>query len=502
MDRKIRIGLGAAWLLSVAALVFFLYYGQKYLLCFREQQQMFLFDWNYIAGLLGSVGGFSVLSARFLAQFFIPLWAGPLVTALLAGGSAWFIWKSMERSGAGWAAFPLSFLSPVFILVSLLDGQYFYQGLTAFFIGSAALSLYSRCRGMKAPVRTSIGLAIILVLFFLAGPAALLFGVSALVCDLVAGRNRWACSLCLPAFAMLCGFVAVQSGWIATMEYSCTPAFYYELMAPKVPFIHQAGWILLPVSLLLAALVGNRSKMSVGIKALVFALSLLVVVIPFRISYFRNLNRDMMRFCRLEVLASRQDWNGIIKLCGRDVRSLDDLNYLNLALAEKGVLVEDLFKYPQAGPESLIYDEKSQSAISMLRLSHILFSMGNVAGAQSTAFNANQAFSNNPSMIKILVQADLMRGTYDVARKNIRLLEKTLFYRSWAKDQERFLDNDEQVLKDPVLGSGRKDFPQDGDFVLSPSPFDDLRRIVKANPDDLKARQYAIAYMMLSDKAD
>lgn len=502
MDRKKKIGLGAAWLICVVALAFFLYYGQKYLLCFREQQQMFFFDWGYVSGLLGQVGGFSVLCARFLTQFFRPLWVGPVVTALLAGGSAWFIWKSMERSGAGWETFPLSFLAPVFVLVSLLDGQYFYQGLVAFFMACAALCQYNRVAAEKVGSRAVLGTLLVLLLFVLAGPAALLFGVSALVCDFVAGRNRWACSLCLPALALLCGFLAVQAGWIATMEYSCTPAFYYELMASKVPFIHHVSWILLPVSLLLAALVGNRSKMSVGMKALIFALSLLVVVIPFRISYFRNLNRDMMRFCRLEVLASRQDWNGIIKLCGRDVRSLDDLNYLNLALAEKGVLAEDLFKYPQAGPESLIYDEKSQSAISMLRLSHILFSMGNVAGAQSTAFNANQAFSNNPSMIKILVQADLMRGTYDVARKNIRLLEKTLFYRSWAKDHERFLDNDEQVLKDPVLGNGRNGFPQDGDFVLSPSPFDDLRRIVKANPDDLKARQYAIAYMMLSDKAD
>lgn len=53
MDRKKKIGLGAAWLICVAALAFFLYYGQKYLLCFREQQQMFFFDWGYVSGLLG-----------------------------------------------------------------------------------------------------------------------------------------------------------------------------------------------------------------------------------------------------------------------------------------------------------------------------------------------------------------------------------------------------------------------------------------------------------------
>ena len=501
MDRKKKIGLGAAWLICVAALAFFLYYGQKYLLCFREQQQMFFFDWGYVSGLLGQVGGFSVLCARFLTQLFRPLWVGPVVTALLAGGSAWFIWKSMERSGAGWEAFPLSFLAPVFVLVSLLDGQYFYQGLVAFFMACAALCLYNRVAAEKVGSRAVLGTLLVLLLFVLAGPAALLFGVSALVCDLVARRPGVAWSVISPVLALLLAWISVLCGWTATMKFSCTPAFYYELMAAKVPFIHNLSWILLPLSLLAVLLSKAVSKSGTVLKALLCVLFILIVLIPFRICYFRTLNRDMMRFSRLEVLTSRQDWNEIIRICSHDVRSLHDLNYLNLALVEKGVLAEQLFKFPQAGPESLIADEKSESAIDMLRLSHILFSMGNMAGAQSMAFNANQAFSNNPSMLKMLVQVDLMRGSYDVAGKNIRLLKKTLAYRSWAKSHEAFLGNDALVENDPVLGNGRRDIPEDGDFVLG-SSFDDLRRIVRTNPDDTKARQYALAYMMLSGKDD
>ena len=496
MDRKKKIGLGAAWLICVAALAFFLYYGQKYLLCFREQQQMFFFDWGYISGLLGQVGGFSVLCARFLTQLFRPLWVGPVVTALLAGGSAWFIWKSMERSGAGWEAFSLSFLAPVFVLVSLLDGQYFYQGLVAFFMACAALCLYNRVAAEKVGSRAVLGTLLVLLLFVLAGPAALLFGVSALVCDLAARRPGVAWSVMSPVLALLLAWISVLCGWTATMKFSCTPAFYYELMAAKVPFIHNLSWILLPLSLIAVLLSKAVSKSGTVLKALLCVLFLLIVLIPFRICYFRTLNRDMMRFSRLEVLTSRQDWNEIIRICSHDV-----LNYLNLALVEKGVLAEQLFKFPQAGPESLIADEKSESAIDMLRLSHILFSMGNMAGAQSMAFNANQAFSNNPSMLKMLVQVDLMRGSYDVAGKNIRLLKKTLAYRSWAKSHEAFLGNDALVENDPVLGNGRRDIPEDGDFVLG-SSFDDLRRIVRTNPDDTKARQYALAYMMLSRKDD
>ena len=39
-------------------------------LAFREQQQLFLYDWKYLTGLLFQIGGLSTLTARFLVQFF------------------------------------------------------------------------------------------------------------------------------------------------------------------------------------------------------------------------------------------------------------------------------------------------------------------------------------------------------------------------------------------------------------------------------------------------
>lgn len=58
-----------------------------YSLLYREQQQLFLFDWGYIKDLLFQKGGFSVLESRFLVQFFrTPALAVGITSALLALG--------------------------------------------------------------------------------------------------------------------------------------------------------------------------------------------------------------------------------------------------------------------------------------------------------------------------------------------------------------------------------------------------------------------------------
>lgn len=58
-----------------------------YCLLYREQQQLFLFDWNYARDILFQTGGFSILAGRFLVQFFrTPALAVGITSAFLAIG--------------------------------------------------------------------------------------------------------------------------------------------------------------------------------------------------------------------------------------------------------------------------------------------------------------------------------------------------------------------------------------------------------------------------------
>ncbi|MBP3832696.1 MAG: hypothetical protein ILA03_01875, partial [Bacteroidaceae bacterium] len=63
-------------MLLCALYAIFLHSTQEPLFMYREQQQIFLWDADYLAGLLRQTGGFSTLASQFLVQFFHLPWAG------------------------------------------------------------------------------------------------------------------------------------------------------------------------------------------------------------------------------------------------------------------------------------------------------------------------------------------------------------------------------------------------------------------------------------------
>ncbi len=486
--------------------------SQKWMLVFRGQQEMFLFDRGYIKDILLHPGGLAELIARFLMQFFTVPGIGVVMTLALLWLNAWMVWKLMERTACTggrfestdtesqgkrevWGIFPFCLLPSVFLAVSLLDYYCFYQGLIAYVVAVFCLLEYSKIKNNHLPW----GCAMTVGLFFFAGSVALLFAVRALLFDIFVKRSKGLFSVIYPAITLVLGLVMIQAGEIATILEAFTPAMYYEVDIPKMPEIHYLSWVMLSVCISIAAIFRRITVKGNVAKTGVCILSLVITLFSF-IGLCDIFKSDAkMRIYRLECLATNDDWDEIIRLHGKDVRSQNEANYLNLALAEKGLLAENLFKYRQNGPLSLINDVKSQNDLDQLRLGRVLFAMGNIGAAQSAAFNADQAFGDHvPSMLRMVLEIDLMRGSYATAEKYIRLMEKSLRYSKWASSQRVFLGDDEAVMNDDVLGNGRRDLRCEDAFVLYTNPMDDLFRIVDANPCDGKAMEYALSYLLLS----
>lgn len=536
-------------LVGFVCAAFFAFYfcsSQKWVLLFRGHQEMFLFDWTYIKGILLHPGGLAELIAKFLVQFFTVGWVGPAVTLVTLGLNAWMVWRIMERTactggrfaeyGDGalgqaqslrqvgvvrqahqpvepqrpegesrrpvvWGIFPLCLLPSVFLAVSLLDYYSFYQGLIAYVAAVFCLMEYSKIKSDRVPLIA--GCAMTVGLFFLAGSVALLFAVRALLFDIFVKRRNALLSVVYPVLNIALGLLMIHSGQIATILDAFTPRMYYELDILKMPEIQFVSWVMLSVCIFIAA-VSRRIIVKGGVAKVGVSVLCAVVVILSLVSFTDAYKSDAKtRLYRLECLATNEDWDRILKLYGNDVRSQAEANYRNLALARKGFLVEDLFKYRQNGPLSLICDVKSQNDIDLLRLSRVLFAMGNMAAAQSTAFNADQAFGDHvPSMLRMVLQIDLMRGSYATAGKYIRLMEKSLGHSEGATSQRRFLGDDEAVMNDELLGNGRRDLQCEDAFVLYTNPMDDLFRIVDANPSDRMAMEYALSYLLLAKDMD
>ena len=160
-----------------------------------------------------------------------------------------------------------------------------------------------------------------------------------------------------------------------------------------------------------------------------------------------------------------------------------------------------MFDLDQYSPISLIIQGDFTDKVPDLTvmLTHIYYQMGNVGASMNKAFDSFVGNRyGNPTMLKMLVKANLIYGSYDLADKYLSLLEKTWAYGEWASQQRRFINNDEAVNADPEYGPKRKGLPKGDYFVFQKGPYMDMLHLLDAGSTDLGTRDYAIAFVILA----
>jgi hypothetical protein len=382
---------------------------------------------------------------------------------------------------------------------TVADTHYQYQGLIAFLLTALFFYLYSLSTCWRWYGRFIYGCLLAVVLYWIAGPIALLFGISILLYDLLIKSNRWYCSLLPVALIIIIEIISVECGCIGDFRQAFLPDFYYEArMTP--PSYYIVSWLLLPISMLIIYLF-KFAKPSREILDIVLCLIGTIIITWVCISLSLNrINPSAYQLLKLSHYTALEQWDKVLETSGSsDTNNYLVLNYQNLALSHKGMLLEHLFEYPQSGPMSLTVSNNKSKEICQL-LSQIYFQMGNVAAAQYQAFESNVGVEKgyNPTLMKILVQTNLIFGAYPVAEKYISMLEQTWGYKEWASSQRRFLYNDKAVAQDSILGPKRRDIPQRENFVMKQGPFVDLDFILETNPNDKAAIDYAISYLLLA----
>lgn len=462
----------------------------------REQQQLFLYDKTYLSAGLLKVGGLSTLLARFIVQFFWnPVIAMTLTFALLML-SAYLLWVAVRDSRKDWRPLVACLIPAGLIGASLSDNSLHFDFLTSILMVEAGLVLYGRISRRKL----LWGTVLTGFLYLTAGPAAMLFAVCASILDLLGKEGgKRAYSLIYPAVALVCGAAAFQMAAVPTWAAAFTPCFHYDLDA-TMPAVHWVSWVAIPVATTLAKASGNpqassgkRRKVMLSASSAVFLLSIMVST-----GINRILKNDAsLTIYEYEHYAAGERWDDLIESCRHHAWTPGTANYLNLAMAQKGILVDNLLRYDQKGVSSLLLVPEARTVD--VRVAYIMFAMGNIAAAQNVAFNAMTTMNGySPAMVRMNARIELMRGSYEVADKYLSLLEKSLHYRGWAKEQRRFLWNDAAVEADPLLGNGRRNFPTTDGFAMFGNPVDELERVIEANQSDPKAMEYALSFLLLS----
>ena len=435
-------------LFGVAVLLFFgLAYPHH--LHYQEQFQLFLFDWDYVWDVVRLPGGVADLLGRFCTQFFLFAWVGAFIIALL--------------------------LSLVQLLTLRLANYGWLYGLS--FVPSFLLWL------------------------FLLDEHALMGAV-------------WAVLLTQLAF---CGLLRLPDGWVRRilsivafliLNWVAFGGNHYYRIPNTFPTLFYAAWfsaMIIPLVMWLVV----RGKKSENAQQqnnsltshLIPLTSYILVVVVMGAFVWKNANFKAERVMQYDFMACHQQWNRILATANAErPNNQIGVTVQNLALAMHGQLVDHLFDYNQNGIAGLLPDVQSD-ATSPMPTAEAFYQLGMIYVAQRTVFEAQEAildFQKSARCYKRLAQTNLIIGSYEVARKYLTALQKTLFYRDWANETLPLLGNEEAINKHPEYGRLRQCVYNDDFFFSDHVTPEMLESLFFSNTDNHLAYQYLVAYYMLT----
>ena len=463
------------------AVVLFFALGYPHHLHYQEQFQLFLLDSTYVWEIVRVPGGVADLLGRFSTQFFLYAWVGALIIGLLLAAVQLL---TLRLSGSG-SLYGLSFVPAFLLWLFLLDENALMGGVWAVLLTQLAfwgiLSLRKKLSTISYSLFTIVA---ILLLYLLVGP------------------------VCLP--------IPIESLWTGAHYHRYPTVFPWLLWGAAFSI-----WGLMGIALLI-----HRFPKHFSLHSPLSSHLLTALVVAIMGSFvWKNANFRAEKVMQYDFMARHQQWNRILETVNKEKPNNQiGVTVQNLALAMHGVLLDQLFNYHQNGIAGLLPDVK-EDATSPLPTAEAFYQLGMINVAQRTVFEAQEAildFQKSGRCYMRLAQTNLINGQYEVARKYLSALQKTLFYRDWANETLTLLGDEAAIAKHPEYGRLRKmAYDEDltfgrassrsatsseldgsrltGDFYFSDHVTPEmLQSLYLRNRDNGLAYQYLVAYYLLT----
>ncbi len=492
--KKILTGTGVFAVLSAL-----IYYLCSTNLCFLETTATFISYRHGSEALILSPGGCAQVAALWIQQWFVTPVSASLVLGALLTMTTLSLGFVMSRLARANSLFPLALIPALALIAANTDIDYRLTSTVA--VTLAAVFLIPVAAVGNAWVRLAVSLSGCALVWISAGAAAVLFAVGAVIISIAHDGKRGLFSFLSMPLAFGLAYIGYAKGmWIspekAMLPWSYYPHWHHATLADLVP------WVAVVAVILVAAIAG-RFIAAPAIKRIkpwqICTLSGIIAAGLAIWAIFAIGTSSSVSFAKMWLHTSANDWDAVVaEYNDADKDNPTMQNFLNLALAEKGILCDQLFWHPNRGVAAL-HNTEWKSPYAYMLLSRVYYSMGFVALAKRYAFEANEALGNaSPQMLMLLADTNIATGDYGVAKKYLDILARTSRYSGWAADRMRLLYDDAAVAADPVLGMKRRCIFPDNRFAGSKGVADDLIQMVRANPAHTTTMQYLGAYYMLS----
>lgn len=453
---------------------------------FIEQEHLFLYDLSYIRSTLFKIGGLSDFLADYLVQFYCIPYVGASVTSVLSVMTGIFLCLSFRKTACRICILPA--LIPVVVLVfssyhEALQPEIFVSLL---FMSAALCGFSSIRKGFRRVVYAACATV---TLFFAAGPVAALFAVCVIIQALFESPETCLPYLIPSVLIVLLVAIGFRCQFFGELRHILLPDGYYSFLLHPESWLYATWWCF-PLSMVLA--MSSRFFEDCGMCRSIAAGVCSAALVSIGLYMHGCSTRQSDFYKELDYYMYKGQADRIIGACsGHKLDNYIYRNILNRALAEKGVLGDEAFNYPQSGPQSLLL-EWQRIPYTMSLLSNVYFTMGHAALSRRMAFESSVSYNNsNPRMLQRLAVINLAYGQVEVAEKYLARLRKTKFYRDWALN----------AADDASVAELRACLPATNNLSgLEGGLETDLQLIAEANPSHKTSIQYAgMLYLLEKD---
>ena len=236
--------------------------------------------------------------------------------------------------------------------------------------------------------------------------------------------------------------------------------------------------------------------------AWLYPLSLVAAALLFYYSFVPQRYRTDAAFreaVAYDYLVRTHQWEAITDKTAHDAPATDQGVWsTNYALAMRGLLPDELFNYPQTGPQGLLTDDQQKEVLAYFSLSDIYLQLGLINHAERMAFNAKQYIPDNHKsgrLYRRLAETNIINGNYVIAAKYLNYLRSTLFYGQWARNylshlgDEDYINGRYRLLREMRL----KQYDQ----LIPPRKYELMAELVRQNPSNKLAMDYLRAYQQI-----
>jgi hypothetical protein len=499
-------------LFSAGLFIFFTFFYNCHL-HFEEATQLFLLTGDYFVAKMGLPGGFSGWLGEFLTQFFIISLAGPLIITILLFGMQKVTLRIFSAINANRSFFPLSFLLPLNAALIICDEFYPLSAVIGVLISLIAGWIYTTIPNNNR--RFIAGLLLIPLTYCLAGGSYLSLLAIIIVFEILSAyRARKNASRKkindLHGFRMvkvwqLFIYVVISAGipLLARQYLVQEPAglaylseFYYDLRT-QVPKAIPMLFALPAILMILICFLPSKEK--IYKTALFIQVALFIPAVIFGLKLWANFGAESIM--KYDYLVRMNRWNDVIKYAEKKPpRNNLSLAMLNLSLAKTGTMGDRMFNFEQNGIDGLFLHFAKEYVAPMMG-SEIFYQLGLVNASQEYSFESTEttpALNKTVRSVKRLAETNLINGNCEVARKYLKLLDKTIFYRKWAHKTEKYLYNEDLINSDPDWGDKRKMLIKRDFFFKVEIMEGALNMLLKENPRNNMAYQYLMAFYLIN----